>query len=93
MNALGNKNGNQDHLYVCVFVYVCIYIYVCMYIRGGKEKLIENAFRNRLWIGSWYIKGSSLVETEAGGGEQDIVRSDAKEKTMRKTEGESQEED
>ena len=48
MNALGNKNGNQDHLYVCVFVYVCIYIYVCMYIRGGKEKLIENAFRNRL---------------------------------------------
>ena len=39
------------------------------------------------------IKGSSLVETEASGGEQDIVRSEAKEKTMRKTEGESQEED
>ena len=78
---------------VCEWVCVCVCVYIYIYIREGKGKLIENAFKNRLWIRSWMIKRNSLVETEAGGGEQDVMRSDAKEKTMRKTEGESQEED
>ena len=56
MNALGNKNGNQDHLYVCVFVYVCVLL-------GSLGLLFEYLFKANylLDIGAYLLYSSRTV--------------------------------